>query len=170
MLCEECKIREATISMVVRRGNESATRHLCAGCMMEMNRKMTGGSLMDLLSGILTSVSERESAKDTEGPENDLVCGQCGTTLRGFLKSGRLGCAQCYHTFEEQLQPMLLRIHGRVRHAGRVPAQGGEEGRKRSRREELSRLMAQAVAVEDFETAAQLRDELRRLTAKEGQT
>ena len=29
--------------------------------------------------------------------------------------------------------------------------------------------MAQAVAVEDFETAAQLRDELRALQAREGQ-
>ena len=38
-----------------------------------------------------------------------------------------------------------------------------------SRRDELTRLMAQAVAVEDYETAAQLRDELRALQARAGQ-
>ena len=41
--------------------------------------------------------------------------------------------------------------------------------RARTRQEQLTRLMEQSVALEDFETAAQLRDQLRALAAKEAQ-
>ncbi len=166
MLCEECKIREATVSVVVRAGNESTTRHLCAECVAKMNAQIASGRIMDLLSGILSAISGPE---DAQPPRDDVTCPCCGTTLHQFLKSGKLGCAGCYDAFREQLQPMLLRIHGRAQHAGRRPARSEAQEQTRSRREELSRLMAQAVAVEDFETAAQLRDQLRALTAKEGQ-
>ena len=81
---------------------------------------------------------------------------------------------------------MLLRIHGRAQHAGFQPeaasaaftmaesaaekaANAAAAAAVPDRKAELTRLMAQAVAVEDFETAAQLRDELRTLQAKEEQ-
>lgn len=60
---------------------------------------------------------------------------------------------------------MLLQIHGRVQHAGRRPLATAEDQRKRTAAETLQRQMEQAVALEDFETAAQLRDQLRALSA-----
>lgn len=58
---------------------------------------------------------------------------------------------------------MLQQLHGRTQHAGRQPLQSPTQQHTRTRREQLTRLMAQAVAAEDFETAAQLRDQLRAL-------
>lgn len=191
MLCEECHVREATIAVVVRAGEESTTRHLCAGCMKKVHQELIGRPIKDLLSGILSAISD--GGGQSELQENT-VCPRCGMTLHEFQRTGHLGCAGCYDAFRTQLQPMLLRIHGRVQHAGRRPgwlteeaapvapaapemetqaaaaAPAAQPARKcPSRRDELTRLMAQAVAVEDFETAAQLRDELRALQAREGQ-
>ena len=182
MLCEECGVREATIAMVVRAGGESTTRHLCPECMKRVHQELLGKPIQDLLSGILSAISDGD---ESASPQEDIVCPQCGRSLHEFQRTGRLGCAGCYQAFREQLQPMLLRIHGRAQHAGFQPeaasaaftmAESAAEKAANAaaaaaavpdRKAELTRLMAQAVAVEDFETAAQLRDELRALQAKE---
>lgn len=181
MLCEECGVREATIAMVVRAGRESTTRHLCPECMKRVHQELLGKPIQDLLSGILSAISDGD---ESASPQEDIVCPQCGRSLHEFQRTGRLGCAGCYQAFREQLQPMLLRIHGRAQHAGFQPeaasaaftmaesaaekaANAAAAAAVPDRKAELTRLMAQAVAVEDFETAAQLRDELRTLQAKE---
>ena len=63
---------------------------------------------------------------------------------------------------------MLQQIHGRVQHAGRRPLESEEAQRTRTRQEELTRLMQQAVALEDFETAALLRDQIHALASEGG--
>lgn len=164
MLCEECKAREAayTISVVV--GGEVTTRRLCGDCMAKMNMDIASGNIRNLLSTILSTLTG-DTVPVTA--QQDVVCPRCGTTLAAFTKSGHLGCPKCYEAFREQLQPMLLQIHGRVQHAGRTPISGEEDQRKRSAAELLQRRMEQAVAVEDFETAARLRDRIRALAAGE---
>ena len=79
-----------------------------------------------------------------------------------------LGCAECYHAFQKELTPLITRMQGRAQHAGRRPPVSEEEQARMSRMEELRALMEAAVATENFEEAARLRDELKALTpAKE---
>ena len=164
MLCEECKVNEASFSISVVVGDEVKTRHLCGECMSRMNMDLQSGNIKGLLSSILSAIT----GKDTPAEKTpDVVCPRCRTTLSQFTKSGRLGCPACYEAFREQLQPMLLQIHGRVQHAGREPLNTSEAQIQRSRQEELTRRMEEAVAKEDFETAAMLRDQLRAMAAGE---
>ena len=114
-----------------------------------------------------------EEAAATASEEADaaaaaIVCERCGTSLSQFTKSGKLGCPNCYQAFREQLTPMLQQIHGRVQHAGRKPLDDEAAQRRRAVYERLSRQLEQAVAMEDFETAAILRDQLRQLRNAEG--
>ncbi len=165
MLCEECKAREATYTVSVLMGEESTTRHLCEECMSKMKNGMTAENIRHLLSSILSAITGGAEAPAEEQP--DAVCPSCGMTLSRFTRSGRLGCAACYQAFREQLQPMLMQIHGRTRHVGRKPLASVEAQHTRTRREVLTQQMAQAVALEDFETAAALRDQLRALGSAE---
>lgn len=165
MLCEECKEREAEYAVSVMIGDERTTRHLCGECMAKMNANITAGNIRNLLSSILSAITG--TAEDKTPPKDDVVCPRCQTTLSRFTASGKLGCPGCYDSFREQLGPMLLQIHGRVQHAGRRPLHTEGEQQIRTRQQELSRLMAQAVAMEDFETAAQLRDQLRAMQSEE---
>ena len=171
MLCEECKVNEATYTVSVMMGEEVTTRHLCGDCMAKMNMNIASGNVRGLLSSLLSAITgaqEKEEKKD-EVQQPDVVCPRCRTTWGQFTKSGRLGCPACYEAFREQLQPMLLQIHGRVQHGGRQPLCTEDAQLARSRQEELTRQMAQAVAMEDFETAAVLRDRLREMSRKEAE-
>ena len=47
-------------------------------------------------------------------------CSFCGLTFADFRRTGRLGCPHCYETFGDQLPRLLRRIHGGVKHVGKV--------------------------------------------------
>ncbi len=161
VLCEECKTNEASYTISVMVGGEITTRHLCGDCMAKMNMDIASGNIKSLLSTILSAITGDTAPGSAE---KDVTCPRCGMTLSEFTRTGHLGCPKCYEAFREQLQPMLLQIHGRVQHAGRQPLSTAEEQRKRSATEQLQRQMEQAVALEDFETAAKLRDQIRALS------
>ena len=150
MLCEECKVNEASYTISVMVGGEITTRHLCGDCMAKMNMDIASGNIKSLLSTILSAITG-DTAPVSAGEQ--VVCPRCHLTLSEFTRTGHLGCPKCYEAFREQL------------HAGRRPLATAEDQRKRTAAETLQRQMEQAVALEDFETAAQLRDQLRALSA-----
>ena len=41
----------------------------------------------------------------------EAVCPKCGRSLTEFRKTGKLGCAECYATFEKPLETTLRQIH-----------------------------------------------------------
>ncbi len=169
-LCEECGVNEACYTISVMVGGQVTQRHLCADCMAKMNMNLAAGNVKHLLGAIMAAITgghEEESAPDVP-PEKDVVCERCGTMLSQFTKSGHLGCPGCYTSFREQLTPMLQQIHGRVQHAGRKPLDTEAAQKRRALYDRLSRQLEQAVSVEDFETAAILRDQLRHLNTLEG--
>ena len=161
MLCEECNHNQATLMITVMTGNETTTRHLCEECVEKMKTSFEQGDVSSFLSSLLSVLSKQP--KQTE-----LKCETCGMTYEEFQSNGKLGCAQCYQTFSEQLKPLLLRVHGRSQHAGRVPR--NEQGVRELELSilELKTKMEQAVNVENFEAAAVLRDEIRSLVDKRG--
>ena len=165
--CEECGVNEACYTISVMMGGQVTQRHLCADCMARMNMSIATGNVKHLLSAIMSAITGAVAEPAEETPREDVVCARCQTTLSQFTKSGRLGCPACYRAFREQLTPMLQQIHGRVEHAGRKPLDTEEAQRSRTRHEELQRQLETAVAQEDFEQAAALRDQLRALTDEE---
>ena len=118
VLCEECKTNEASYTISVMVGGEITTRHLCGDCMAKMNMDIASGNIKSLLSTILSAITGDTAPGSAE---KDVTCPRCGMTLSEFTRTGHLGCPKCYEAFREQLQPMLLQIHGRVQHAGRQP-------------------------------------------------
>ena len=162
MLCEECKINEASYTISVMVGEEITQRHLCTECMAKMNMSIASGNIRGLLSTILTAITGSEQTQ--EPSREEIVCPRCRTTWSQFSKSGHLGCPGCYEAFRDPLQPMLQQVHGRVQHAGRRPLNTEKAQRVRSLQEDLAYQMEQAVALEDFETAAALRDRMRALS------
>ena len=171
MLCEQCKQREATTHIQRVINGHAEQFHLCGACAREAglaNLAMPnfGFHLSDLFSGFLGS--SLQQAQPQLAPAR---CGFCGSSLREITQSGRAGCAQCYATFYDALEPALQRIHGALEHMGRSPTGKTPEidPAARSRRQaeqKIARLreeIAAAVREEDYERAAKLRDEIRKL-------
>ncbi len=158
MLCEECGKNQAEVLMTTVVNGQSATRHLCRECL----KKYQAGDLQALLAAILSAMAGKLQEPDEETP--DIICPKCGETYAEFQKTGMLGCAECYQAFRKELAPVITRVQGRSQHAGRRPPVSEEEQARQTKMEELRSLMEAAVAEENFEEAARLRDELRAMT------
>lgn len=93
------------------------------------------------------------------------TCPICGMTWHQFRQSGVMGCPHDYQQYEGKLLPLLKRAQeGSTQHAGKIPVplrdtQPAIEATTMRLRRELDK----ALASEDYERAAKLRDELRKL-------
>lgn len=160
MLCEECQKNPASVVITVMTGNETTTRHLCQACVENMEKSFAKGDMSSFLSSLLNILSKQPK-------EEAIKCDVCGLSYEEFQNSGKLGCAHCYDVFADQLKPLLLRVHGRSQHAGRVP-QGHEQARELEQCiQELKNRMDMAVVAENFEEAASIRDEIRSLIERQ---
>lgn len=90
-------------------------------------------------------------------------------TYNQFTQLGRFGCPDCYDNFASRLEPLLRRIQTGNSHSGKVPTKSGEKIQQQRRLEALRRELQQAVAEENFERAAELRDEIRTLEQNAGE-
>ncbi len=154
MKCEECGERQAQVVMTTVINGESTTRHLCRECL----KKYQTGDLQSVLAAVLSAMAEKKQTPD-------ITCPRCGETYAEFQKTGLLGCAECYTAFRRELTPLITRVQGRAQHAGRRPPVSEEEQARQTQMEALRSQMEAAVAEENFEEAARLRDALRALTA-----
>ena len=98
------------------------------------------------------------------GPElsPDMACESCGLTYSQFQDASLLGCPQCYTAFEPVLDTLLARAHeGGNHHVGKVPRRaGGSSEQKQFQLSRLRQRLDDAIASEDYELAASLRDEI----------
>jgi len=89
-------------------------------------------------------------------------------TFYEFRHAGRLGCPHDYICFHEELEPLIMNIHGATEHVGKRPKQGVHGADYQTRLIQLRREMKEAVEQEDYEQASRLRDEIRRLEKQRG--
>lgn len=130
---------------------------LCEDCAKQKGvNDPAGFSLADLLLGLGAS-QEMEQA----GGGGELKCPSCGFTQADFKKAGRLGCAQCYQTFAEGLEQLLKSMHKGIRHKGKVPIALRESQDLTDKLKQLQKKLEKAVSEENFEQAAQCRDEIK---------
>lgn len=158
MLCEDCQEAKATVHFTQIVNDETETFHLCPECAQARGLKTTPAASQVPLSDFL---SEMGAPIFTKATNANLACPRCGCSFRQFRKTGRLGCAHCYVTFEEEMSALLRKIHGSNEHVGihetdAIAALDEDEERLLGLRRELRR----AVEAEEYERAARLRDEI----------
>jgi len=156
MLCEKCGKRNASIMYTQIVNGKKSSLNLCSEC-------ASGESLFDNF-GSLLSFGTR--------PEAGIVsCPLCGMTLAEFTRKGRMGCGKCYDTFRSQARMMLQKIHGTsvhntesVKEEKKAPIPETPK-KEKSELEVLKEALQKAIADENYEEAAILRDKIR---SKEG--
>jgi protein arginine kinase activator len=129
---------------------------ICAECA----RKRGFTSVEDLKQNaaeILAELKARIADSDRE-----VKCPRCKMSFAEFKKLGRLGCAECYRTFAEELRPLVRRLHSSVQHVGKSPQQGRKLAQERLELQRLRAELEQAIRDEDYERAASLRDRLKK--------
>ncbi len=82
-------------------------------------------------------------------------CPACSFTLEDYRRTTRLGCPDCYSVFARELGAAAMAA---------TKADSPDEGTATPSREKLERQLREAIEREDYESAAQLRDQLKSLT------
>jgi len=161
--CDLCGEEAAVVHLTQVVNNQMTTLHLCQRCAAEKGLQASGTAANLPLADFLAKMGGEESGPAGD-PRSETSCPFCGLSSGDFKEVGRLGCPHCYSAFETHLRGLLRRIHGSTQHVGKVylppdPSTTEREKRLRALRQKLQR----AVSLEDFERAAELRDQIRAL-------
>ena len=155
MICQRCQ-NEAVVHLTEMVDGRSRERHLCAECAREAGLLLPDAPPELGLGGVLQNLIAKHVG-ELVGELAESSCPDCRLRYMDFRTGGRLGCPHDYRVFRDGLLPMLQRFHGATRHVGkRARSRAGASQRLRLRSQ-----LRQAVACEDYEEAARLRDQIR---------
>lgn len=160
-LCDHCGKQIATVNYHENKNGAVRDLHLCADCASKMGIGMFQEDLFAPLSSFSLFTPAAGSVKKSP------ACPLCGTTLAQIQKKGKFGCSSCYDTFAEKLDltPYVGKgYHETNQEKEQTPVLEKNTPKKDEVRE-LRTLLQKAIAAEDYEQAAKLRDEIR---SKEG--
>ena len=149
MRCDNCREREAAVHLTQVVDNSVTTLHLCPQCAAEKGVQTETSVAKFPLSDFLASLGQGVGTEIGPGDAQQ-SCDFCNSTLQEFRKTGRLGCPHCYDSFEGH-------------HTGEVylTPELGESEAKEYRLTDLRQKLKGAVAAENFELAAEIRDRIR---------
>ena len=161
MYCDECKQKPASVHLTQMFNGQKMESHLCETCAAQKGALMfdLGNSLgiPHLLGSILGNSYDKHFAN------NSPTCPGCGMSFANIKHTGKLGCSECYTTFEHELEPTLRRINGNSQHVGKIPSRGGKQVLLKKRIEELKAQLQQFVSSEQYEEAVAIRDTIKEL-------
>jgi protein arginine kinase activator len=167
VLCQECGKKPATLHFTKIVNGEKTEFHICETCAREKGELIPGTSggfsIHNLLSGLLDF---EPSQGGGAAKAQQLRCDNCGLTYSQFSKLGRFGCSHCYESFSERLDPLFKRVHGNIVHTGKVPKRSGGIIQHKREIDRLKREMLRRIEHEEFEQAAELRDQIKELERK----
>jgi len=159
MICQSCNKNTATIHLTEINKGEKREIHLCEHCAKEKGiATKIHFSISDILGGLIESQGQQDPPEVA-----NLECSICHMTYSEFKSKGRFGCAEDYQVFKKALFPLLEKIHGSLTHMGKVPSRIGEGATKEREIVKLQHGLTKAIASENYERAAELRDELKAL-------
>jgi Uncharacterized protein with conserved CXXC pairs len=157
MQCDVCGEKDATVFLTQIVEGKMQKVNLCESCSKAKHiDDPTAFEFADVLLGLGT-------AQQLERSPAARKCPVCGFTQADFKKTGRLGCSECYTAFAEGLSAMLANMHKGTTHVGKVP---GHQRVKRELTMKIKTLQAdldEAVAAEQYERAASIRDQIRQI-------
>lgn len=170
MLCGKCNQNEATVHFRQNINGDVKEIHLCPQCAAELgyDNIFSGFESLNPFAGfdmgmqnILGSLFSQELP--AKKMPQSRKCSFCGTTFEEFAQSAMAGCAHCYDEFLDDMLPYIQRIHGKTRHVGKIPASAGKELKMQRELTSLKKQLNDAVTAQEYEKAAQFRDQIKEI-------
>lgn len=155
MTCQRCR-EEATVHLTETIDGRVRETHLCAKCASEAGQIPVPAAELKLAAAIQSLIVA--NVGELAGELGELACPICGLKYMDFRASGRLGCPYDYVAFDRGLAPLLGQSQAATRHVGKSPK---HRERRPGAQLRLRAELQNAIANEDYEAAARLRDRLR---------
>ena len=172
LICQSCQKRQATVHLT-EIINQSVTQelHLCEECARTkgvVSKFAISPPALLALTGEVMKAAKAAHGKAKEEASGEAAasatpCPACGSTFADFRNKGRLGCSHDYTAFRESLLPILEKIHHTTQHRGKMPRHHAPPPNMQRIVADLERELERCVGAEQFERAAQIRDQIRQI-------
>ena len=163
-LCDVCGKRVAVIHVAeVDEGGGVKSVSLCEECARKEG-VIPGRPSKQGPEEVMEEMAKEQ--EDLPEEKRSLACPECGLTYEEFRIRGRLGCPKDYDVFAEMLEPVLEKIHFGLKHEGKMPRRRDAKAARLRKLVELKRRLEEAVKREEYELAAQLRDQIKELESE----
>ena len=179
MKCDNCGKNNANVRYYRNINGVEKQMNLCEECSQKLGiaNEMNFNMPIDFSSfwGGFFEDFETPSLLNLVSGRNEITCKGCNNTFEDILEKGKFGCPECYETFENEIDELLNRMHGRNRHVGRIGKgekarvdNNSEEKREKNKKEnnkieELKSKLKDLIKEEKYEEAAKVRDEIKKL-------
>lgn len=172
MQCEKCQQNVASVHLTDVVNNTKREYHLCKECakiqgvslqaqlqkFKDLTQDLTLPEGLTLPEFFAPSFEESGSERAENAPED---CPRCKMSYSRFRRDGKFGCSHDYTVFLSTLDELFEKIHESTRHIGRAPARFQKEGSDQGRFDQLREQLKRAVQGEQYEKAAEIRDQMR---------
>jgi len=163
MKCQHCE-KPATFHITELTGDTPVELHFCEEhARLYLTQAQEPEEVAPSLAGVLAQQLKVGQTAEDLAQLDQRACPVCGLTFYEFRHVGRLGCPHDYVCFAEELEPLIVNIHGATKHVGKSPHHGARGTDHQTRLIQLRREMKEAVEREDYEKASAIRDEIREL-------
>ncbi|MDV3426328.1 MAG: UvrB/UvrC motif-containing protein [Bacillota bacterium] len=167
MICDVCKKNKATVHLTQIINGVKKEYNLCENCAKEINTMSfmpdinfgNENSFQNVLGGLIDYIS----GNSYQIGKKDIICKNCGMSYQEFKNNGLLGCSQCYTEFKEYLNPVVKRLQGSTEHIGKIPKKTSSKVIQKKKLIKLKEDLNKAVAMEEYEKAAEIRDKIKEL-------
>lgn len=121
MICQKCRMREASGYMEKTVGGVKTRIYLCPECFKQTQIEMFSSiDDMGLFSGLSGMAGQH------------IRCSKCGTTLKQISDNCFVGCPNCYIELENYIKPILRNIQSATMHIGSRPETNSSQGQSAS--------------------------------------
>ena len=166
-MCDYCGKRPATVHLVEIVHSRKVELHICEKCSEEKKVLISPElQLTDLISKYAEAKGKKGEPTEeaSEAKADEKVCSECGMRFSDFNMTQRFGCPNDYDVFRDDIEKLLLKVHGLTQHVGVVPKRISTKAAQESNLLKLGRELEDAIKNEEYEKAAALRD---RISAEE---
>jgi protein arginine kinase activator len=163
MYCDECKQKLASVHLTQMFQGQKIEMHLCETCAAKKGALLifdqdNNFTIPQLLGSFLGNPYDFQEFQPVN---NQTVCPNCGMSITNIIQTGKIGCSECYSTFDRELEPTFRRISGNTEHVGKIPNRSGENILLQRKIDELKNRLQQAVSNEQYEQAVEIRDAIK---------
>ena len=162
MTCGICGKDNARIRIRQIIGSESREMRICEECAQAQGIIGVESEIDESAAWFLHGLFEDIPGK----PTGLRSCPVCNTRIRDIKTSRRVGCSACYETFSKEIRKILKIQENEKPHKGKLPKSILSYKTFFIDKENLKIQLEVALDNEDYEKAAELRDEIMKLDGK----
>lgn len=156
MKCNNCGKKEANIKYSENINGKKQELNLCYECAEKLGVIDFSDSFAPMFTSMFSGMSDFIE---------EVKCDKCGYTLDDYKKTGLFGCDHCYDVFEDSIDNLLLKIHGKNRHIKSLNKKDQNISKEDSI-DELKKKLEALVKEEKYEDAAVVRDQIKKIEGK----